>query len=63
MIARITAAYTRHYSDNGQRTVYVEWLDDKGHSGRTEGPASSVHMWELLNRAKRGGVIVKHEEW
>lgn len=34
---KITRAYVRHYSDNGQTKAYVGWLDDKGKSGRTEG--------------------------
>ena len=37
MIVKITRAYVRHYSDNGQTTAYVEWLDNRGKAGRTEG--------------------------
>lgn len=37
MIKRITRAYVRHYSDNGQTKAYVEWLNHKGVFGRTEG--------------------------
>ena len=39
MIAKITDAYVRHYSDNGQTKAYVEWIDNRGKAGRTEGGA------------------------
>lgn len=63
MIARITKAYIRTYSDNGQTTAYVEWVSDKGKSGRTEGPPDNTHMQALLQRARREGVTVKRERW
>ena len=37
MIAKITKAYTRIYTDNKQHKAYVEWIDENGNSGRTEG--------------------------
>jgi hypothetical protein len=63
MIARITAAYVRHYADNGQTVAYVEWLDGRGQAGRTEGPEHHVHIAALLHRAKRTGVPVTRETW
>lgn len=74
MIATITRAYIRRYSDSGQVTAYVEWIDHKGAKGRTEGPPPSApcptcgckkalnrtHMGALFLRAERQGVTV---EW
>lgn len=40
MIAKITRAYIRRYSDNRQVAAYVEWTDTRGKTGRTEGPAT-----------------------
>jgi hypothetical protein len=74
MIARITRAYVRHYSDNGQTTAYVEWRDQQGRVGRTEGrvcsrkgdaanmPAGSL-MTALFARAVRDGVPIEHKTW
>lgn len=56
MIAKITKIYTRHYSDNGRTKTYVEFLDNKGKSGRTEGNASGLHMQALIQRGQREGV-------
>lgn len=63
MITRITKAYIRTYSDSGQTTAYVEWVNNKGKSGRTEGKQSNPHMAALLNRAKREGVEVERQCW
>jgi len=63
VIAKITNAYVRTYSDTGQQTAYVEWTDPQGRSGRTEGKEGSAHMAELLARAKRDGVTIGRETW
>lgn len=63
MIAKITRAYIRTYSDSGQTTAYVEWIDDKGKPGRTEGRESNGHMIGLLLRAQREGVTIERERW
>ena len=63
MVAKITKAYVRHYSDNGQTMAYVEWIDHKGKRGRTEGDENSLHMAALLSRAKREGIAVTRETW
>lgn len=75
MIAKITAAYTRHYRDNGQTTAYVEWIDHNGRAGRTEGavnrtkPGATMaekygpHMGSLIARAICQGVNVEHQVW
>lgn len=63
MIVKITRAYIRHYSDNGQTVAYVEWIDDKGKSGRTEGKQNGLHIRELLKRARREGLTVEREQW
>lgn len=68
MITRITKAYTRLYSDNGQETAYVEWIDSHGRSGRTEGrmdrgKIESMHMKALMMRACREGVSIGKERW
>lgn len=62
-IARITRAYVRTYSDNGQITAYVEWLDSKGGCGRTEGPERNAHMAALIKRAQREGITLMRETW
>lgn len=62
-IAKITKAYIRHYADSGQTTAYVEWVDEKGKTGRTEGKPSGLHMEALLNRARREGVAVEKQTW
>lgn len=63
MITRITKAYIRTYSDNGQTKAYVEWVDHKEQTGRTEGERDGVHMQALLTRAKREGVKVEAQRW
>lgn len=63
MIAKITRAYTRTYSDSGQTTCYVEWEDRNGRAGRTEGAAVDGHMAALLARAKREGVPHETQRW
>lgn len=63
MIIKVTDAYTRQYRDNGQVTTYVEWLDAKGTTGRTEGDAGNPHMAALLSRAAREGIAHRQEIW
>lgn len=73
MIAKITDAYVRHYSDNGQTKVYVNWVDHRGNLGRTEGDVRAAngtlaqvygeHMGALLARAICHGVEIRHERW
>ena len=61
MIKQITKAYIRTYSDSGQTTAYVEWIDGRGKSGRTEGRPDGLHMTELFKRAVREGVKIERE--
>lgn len=63
MIKQITKAYVRTYSDSGQVTAYVEWVDRRGTSGRTEGKPDGAHMRALMSRAEREGVKVERERW
>lgn len=75
MIAKITAAYVRHYRDNGQTTAYVEFIDGRGCPGRVEGKwpqeicphcggvVRGSHMAALLARAAREGITVTQEVW
>ena len=70
MIAKITRAYTRYYSDNRSTMAYVEWIDHKGKCGCTEGDARQYnrvpigdHMYALFERAKREGVTIEKETW
>lgn len=63
MITKITRAYIRTYTDNGQTVAYVEWIDDEGESGRTEGQPTNAHMQALMQRAKREGLTVERERW
>lgn len=62
-IAKITKAFTRTYSDNGQVTTYIEWTDARGKAGCTEGRATNPHMAALLARAEREGVHHTKETW
>ena len=63
MIAKIIKMYTRIYSDSRQVTTYVEWLDDKGVKGRTEGDKRSAHMEALIARGRREGISLIRECW
>lgn len=63
MIAKTTSGYIRHYRDNGQTTAYVEWVNSKGRTGRTEGEVSNPHMQALLIRSKREGVYRGFDIW
>lgn len=65
---KITRAYTRHYSDNGQDMAYVDWSD----GSRTEGAAEryhgilipkGTHMGALFDRALREGLTIGPETW
>jgi hypothetical protein len=62
-IAKITRAYIRTYSDSGQTTGYVEWIDHRGRSGTTSGDPDGGHMLALFDRAEREGVPVETETW
>ena len=73
MIATITKAYVRHYRDNGQTTAYVEWIDHRGETGRTEAPVKATsgtlaevygdHMGALMARAICTGHTIERETW
>lgn len=70
MIKQITRAYIRRYSDSGQETAYVEWIDNRGKAGRTEGPCQfsdcipiGGHMQALFERAIREGIKIECETW
>jgi hypothetical protein len=73
MIAHITKAYTCRYRDNGQHTAYVEWVDHRGCTGRTEAPVLrssgtlaevyGLHMGALMARAICTGHAPTHEKW
>lgn len=72
-IQRITRAYVRTYTDSGQRTAYVEWVDTAGEKGRTESPVRAntgtlaqmygIHMGALMARAICHGVTIEREVW
>lgn len=62
-IARIEKAEIRKYSDSGQRTAYVSWVDSKGEKGCTEGPPKNLHMQALIARARREKVKVERTTW
>ena len=72
-ISRITRAYVRHYRDNDSHVAYVEWLDDKGATGRTEAPVRAesgtlehvygLHMGALMARAICHGIEIERETW
>lgn len=75
MIAKITRAYIRRYSDNKQTTACVEWIDSNGKTGRTEAPCdqdytfgrpyltAGPHMDVLMVRALREGCTIERETW
>lgn len=60
-IKTVTKAYVRHYSDNGQTTAYVEWQDERGTKGRTEG--KEYDMRHLMTAARDADVPVTRETW
>lgn len=62
-MAKITKAYVRRYTDTNQVKAYVEWLDARGRSGRTEGSPQNTHMLALFARAQREGLTVTKEVW
>ena len=63
MIKKFVRSYIRRYSDSGQTTAYVEWIDVKGQSGRTEGDPRGTHMRALMDRADREGAPFHYEVW
>ena len=65
MIAKFTKIYTRHYRDNGQTTLYIEWVDRRGVAGRTEAPAPTTnpHMLALWDACVRQGLTHTFETW
>lgn len=73
MIARITRAYVRHYRDNEQTIAYVDWIDTKGNTGRTQAAVRSnsgtlaecygLHMGALFARAICTGIEIERETW
>jgi glycyl-tRNA synthetase (class II) len=65
MIKKITDQYTRRYSDNGQITTYIEWVDIAGNKGRTEFDSNhhGEHAKALMRRADREGVPMRFEVW
>jgi hypothetical protein len=62
-IKEITKAYIRTYTDNGQTKAYIEWVDDKGKKGTTEGDPENSHMKALLDRAKREKIKIETQKW
>ncbi len=69
MITKVTKVYLRHYTDSDQKSVYVEWIDEKGEVGRTESylykssGKPGLHMIALLNHAKRDGITMEYQTW
>lgn len=63
VIKKITKCYVRTYSDNGQITAYVEWVDNTGRTGRTEGSEQNLHIAALIARGQREGVELTRETW
>jgi len=52
---RIVGARVTTYPDSGQTKVWIDWSDGSS----TSGSPNSVHMEELIRRARREGVKVK----
>lgn len=61
MIVTITKVEIVKYVDNGQRKAYVSWIDHKDRPGTTEGSPSSLHMKELIKRARREKVAIQRQ--
>jgi len=61
MIKAITKVEIVKYVDNGQRKAYVYWVDHRNKTGSTEGSPTSLHMKELIKRARREKVAVTRE--
>lgn len=64
MIAAITKAYRRTYTDTGQAATWVEWIDTRGRRGSTvQFDDIGAHVAALLKRAAREGVPVTSERF
>jgi hypothetical protein len=61
MIKAIIKVEIVKYVDNGQRKAYVSWVDHKNKTGTTEGSPSSLHMRELIKRARREKVKIERD--
>jgi hypothetical protein len=77
-IARVTAAYIRTYSDTGQTSACVKWIDVRGRPGIAEGDVTShcpyckqtmsntnglsPHMKALFDRACLDGITTIYQE-
>ena len=63
MTQSIKRIYQRHYTDNGQTKIYVDWSD----GSRTEADANDAwrnpHMAALVTRAWREGFKIERETW
>jgi hypothetical protein len=59
----INRVYLRHYTDNDQRILYVEWSDGSRTECEAERATKSSHMQALVARATREGVALTHETW
>lgn len=62
-IKEITKVTIREYSDSGQVKAHVEWVDQKGKKGVTEGDPENAHMKALIDRAKREKVKIEKDKW
>jgi hypothetical protein len=63
MVVQITSMIVRTYGDTGAKRVYVEWIDDNGETGRTEGEVDNTHMRALIARGGLMGVPLVIETW
>jgi hypothetical protein len=62
-IKKITGVENRYYSDSGQTKTYVYWEDTAGATGRTEGDPNSIHIEQLIARARKEGAKLLETRW
>ncbi len=60
---KITRIYIRHYRDNDQRTLYVDWSNGARTECEAERAVSNEHMRALVSRAEHDGLKLEHETW
>ena len=58
-IEKITRAIVIEDRDLRATRVEIVWVDTRGKTGITSGQLPSIHMQQLLDRARRDGVQVE----
>ncbi len=62
-VSRIIRIYKRHYRDNNQMTIYIDWSDKSRMECAAEQACANPHMRALIARAQRQGLTLEQEVW